>query len=157
MREQSTALDETLRRLLAELSVVTEDWWLIGSAALVVHGASIANIADVDVLTTPTGAAQLAERWGAPPFSPDPSDRFRSDLFLRWIEAPLPVEVMAGFYLKTAEGWQAVWPRSRVGVSWRGATYFTPSRAELLEILELFDRPKDQERAAALRALSAGG
>ena len=156
MREPSRALDKTLKRLCVELSAVTEDWWLIGSAALAVHGVRVANVADVDVLTTPLGAAQLAERWGAAPISPGPSDRFRSDLFLRWIDAPLPVEVMAGLHLNTPRGWQAIWPRSRVGVAWRGATCFTPSRAELLEILELFDRPKDRERAAALRALSAG-
>jgi hypothetical protein len=153
MTEPPTGLAETLRRLSEAACGLTDDWWLIGSAALAVRGVELANLADVDVLTTPAGLAHLATRWAIVPTTPGPSDRFRSELFLRWMEAPLPVEVMAGFHVRTAEGWCNVWPASREAVVWQGLTFYTPSRAELLDLLDVFDRPKDRERADQLRML----
>ena len=63
------------------------------------HGAraasNLAAIDDIDILTTPAGAALLAARWGLEPTTAGPSERFDSEVFLQRSDTPLPVEVMA--------------------------------------------------------------
>jgi len=148
-----TALGETLQRLQADLDALDDDWWLIGSAALVLNGVELATVGDVDLLTTPAAARRLAQRWGCELQAPGSADLFRSEAYFQRTETPLPVDVMAGFQVKSGGVWRSVWPRTRVAISWLGATFYTPSRAELLDLLVLFDRPKDRERAELLRAL----
>jgi hypothetical protein len=148
-----TALDETLQRLAADLDTLDDDWWLIGSAALVLNGVELATIGDVDLLTTPAAATRLAERWGCDLKAPGATGLFRSDVHFQRTETPLPVDVMAGFQVKSGAVWRPVWPKTRVAIHSQGGTFYTPSRTELLDLLVLFDRPKDRERAALLRAL----
>ena len=148
-----TALDETLQRLSADLAALDDDWWLIGSAALVLNGVALATVGDVDLLTTPAAARRLAERWGCEVRAPGSTGLFRSEVYFQRTETPLPVDVMAGFQVKSSGNWRPVWPRTRVAMHSQGGTYYTPSRAELLDLLVRFDRPKDRERAALLRAL----
>jgi hypothetical protein len=148
-----TALDETLQRLQADLETLGDDWWLIGSAALVLHGVELASVGDVDLLTTPAAARRLAQRWGCALNPPASSGLFRSAVYFQRTETPLPVDVMAGFQVNSGGAWRPIWPKTRVAISRLGGTFYTPSRAELLDLLLLFDRPKDRERATLLRAL----
>jgi hypothetical protein len=148
-------LAETLERIAGDLQALTEDWWLIGSAAMVLMGVDLAAIDDVDILTTPTGARALAARWGVEPATPGPSERFDSELFFQRSATPLAVEVMAGFRVKTAGAWVPVLPKTRVALPGPGGPWFAPSRGELLDILALFGRAQDLERAVLLRALPA--
>ena len=148
-----TALDETLQRLSADLDTLDDDWWLIGSAALALNGVELASVGDVDLLTTPAAARRLAQRWGCQLNAPGASGLFRSNVYFQRTASPLPVDVMAGFQVNSGGAWRPVWPKTRVAIHALGGTYYTPSRAELLDLLLLFDRPKDRERAALLRAL----
>jgi hypothetical protein len=145
-----SALDETLRRLAPALEILEDDWWLIGSAAMALMGARPLEVADVDLLASAADARRLAALWGVTPKAPAPDPKFRSAVYFQWSEPPLPVDVMAGFEVCGPEGWRPVRPVSRVAV----AGVFVPSLAEQIEILALFDRPKDRARAALLRALS---
>ena len=147
-------LAETLARIAPDLHALAEPWWLIGSAAMVLHGVDLAQIDDIDILTTPTGARRLAARWGVEPTTPGPSERFDSEVFFQKFDTPLAVEVMAGFRVKAVQGWTAILPKTRVALAWPGGPWFAPSRAELLDMLALFGRPQDLERAALLRALA---
>jgi len=146
-------LAETLEQISPDLEAMAEDWWLIGSAALVLSGVNLTNVQDVDILTTPAGAAFLAERWGPALAPAGPSERFRSEIFLQRSDTPLPIDVMAGFEVNTATGWTPVRPRTRVALAWLDGLYFAPSHVELADMLGLFGRPKDQERAALLNAV----
>lgn len=148
-------LAETLERIAPDLHGLTEDWWLIGSAAMVLMGVDLPAIDDVDIVTTPAGARALAARWGLAPTTPEPSGQFASAVFFQRSDTPLAVEVMAGFRVKTAAGWVPVAPKTRVGLAGPGGRWFAPSRDEFLEILVLFGRAQDLERAALLRALPA--
>lgn len=152
-------LVETLEQIADDLHALTEDWWLIGSAAMVLMGVELAAIDDVDILTTPAGARALAAQWGIVPTTPRPSDRFASDVFFQRADTPLAVEVMAGFRVRAADGWTPVLPRSRAPLAGPGGPWFAPSRDELLAMLALFGRTQDAERAVLLRAVSqvAGG
>jgi hypothetical protein len=62
---------------------------------------------------------------------------------------------MAGFRVKTAADWVPVLPKTSVALPGPGGTWFAPSRGELLDILALFGRAQDLERAVLLRALPA--
>jgi len=144
---------ETLEAIAGDVAALTEDWWLIGSAAMVLMGVDLAAIDDVDILTTPAGARALAARWGVQPTSPGPSERFDSEVFFQRSDTPLAVEVMAGFRVKAAAGaWTPVLPNNRVALVGPGGTWFAPSRSELLDMLALFGRAQDAERAVLLRA-----
>ena len=146
---------ETLDRIAGDLHAMTEPWWLIGSAAMVLMGVDLPAIDDVDILTTPAGARALAARWRVEPTTPGPSERFDSEVFFQRSDTPLAVEVMAGFRVKAAGVWVSVLPKTRQALACPGGLWFAPSRDELLEILALFGRRQDLERAALLRTLPA--
>jgi hypothetical protein len=146
-------LAESLARLSEALEALKDDWWLIGSAAMALHGARPITVADVDLLASPADAIRLAKLWGITPPSPAPDPRFRSEVYFQWPEPPVPVDVMGGFEVKAAEGWRPLRPRTRVAVPSGGYVFHTPSLAEQIEILQLFGRPKDLMRAALLRGL----
>jgi hypothetical protein len=151
-------LAETLAQLAPDLNALAEDWWLIGSAAVVLWGVGLAAIDDVYIRTTPAGAAALAQRWGpAATAASGPSEKFRSQVFFQRTDTPLPVDVMAGFEVKAAAGWTPVRPRTRVALAWLGGVYFAPSHVELLDMLTRFDRPQDRRRAALLSAVDFEG
>ncbi len=142
-------LAETLEQLAEALAELRSEWWLIGSAAMALHGARPVIVADVDVLASAADARLLAARLGVSLKSPAPDARFRSEVHFRWDAPPLPVDVMGGFRVMTPQGWQSLQPRTRISVG----GVFTPSVEEQLEILHLFGRTKDRKRAAVLRAL----
>jgi hypothetical protein len=146
-------LVETLEQIAPDLDALQEDWWLIGSAALVLSGVPLARVEDIDILTTPAGAAFLSERWGSAVAPAGPSEKFRSEVFLQRSDTPLPIDIMAGFEVSTPQGWQSVKPRTRVALAWLDGLYFAPSHVELMDMLALFGRPKDTERAALLNAV----
>ena len=150
-------LTETLEQLAPDLETLTEDWWLIGSAALVLSGVEPGGDRR---RRHPDDACRRGAFWpgggGSEGHAPGPSERFRSEVFFRRSDTPLPVDVMAGFEVSTADGWTPVRPRTRVALNWRGGRYFAPSQRELLDILALFGRPQDRERAALLNAVWRG-
>src|SRR5204863_484841 len=114
---------------------------------------ALAAIDDVDILTTPAGARRLAAQWGVESNTPWPSEKFDSEVFFQRSDTPLAVEVMAGFRVKAAGDWIPVLPKTRVDLTWPGGPWFAPSRAELLDMLALFGRAQDHERAQLLAAL----
>lgn len=137
-------LAAALDRVAAAMADARDPWWIIGSAAVALHGAQ-AEVADVDLLTSVRDAEALLARHGGAT-RPAPSDLFRSRVFGRIAGPSLPIEVMAGFEVRTPEGWRSVSPRTRLAV----AGVFVPDRAELLEMLGWFGRDKDRVRAASL-------
>lgn len=127
-----------------------DHWWIIGSAAIVIHGRSMGEIKDVDLLLSVRDAEALLCRVGEVPRRGEPSDRFRSLVFGTWREPPIPVEIMGGFSLATPGGWKKVAPATRQLVSIAGVSVFVPSANEMVTLLHSFGRPKDLDRAAKL-------
>ena len=122
---------------------------MIAGAAAALHGCA-GTVADVDVLTVIADADRAIARLALPPDLAAPSDRFRSERFARWAAPPLPVQIMAGFAVRTAEGWHPIAPSTRERVAIGGRCVFVPARGELAGMLRLFGRPKDLARAAFL-------
>jgi hypothetical protein len=136
--------------LAVSVSGADDDWWIIGSTAVVLHGADVPKTRDVDLLMSPRDAERLLKRVGGKPSDSKPSTQFRSKVFGTWFDPPLPIEVMGGFSVMTAGGWQPVLPKTRERRTLEGHEFYVPSVGELREMLLSFGRPKDVERAQLL-------
>ncbi|MBV7266645.1 hypothetical protein [Erythrobacter ani] len=144
------ALRSTLVKLAAVMSSADEPWWIIGSAAVALHGADAGDINDVDVLLA-KGDLERLKRELRLADRRDPSKvKFRSSAFGLWSHPALPVEFMADLEVKTGRRWVQVLPQTRQEVVIDSHALYVPEKAELITILRRFDREKDIARAAAL-------
>jgi hypothetical protein len=148
----TAALAETLAMVGQIGANAADEWWIIGSAAIVLHGGNVPNIKDVDLMMSARDAEAFLNRVGAKTGGSEPSDRFRSKVFGIWRKPPLPVEVFGGFALAADRGWHEVTFSTREAVSLKGATAYVPAAEELVALLHSFGRPKDLERARLLGA-----
>jgi hypothetical protein len=134
-------LSTTLAQIARTMADAREPWWIIGSAAVVLHGAAT-SVADVDVLCGEADARTLIASLGGEVLASDVDPVFRSAVFGRCATTSLPVEVMAGLTVRGA----LVRLATR---EWIGGVA-APSREELAALLRTFGREKDLARAALL-------
>ena len=134
------ALAATLHDVAAALVDARAPWWVIGSAAVALHGGAT-TVADVDVLLALADAQALLARWDLAPTA-RPDAIFRSTLFARWTGSSLPVELMAGLTVRGLP----IRPLTRV----ESGGVFVPARDELAALLRHFGRANDIARAALL-------
>ncbi len=151
-------------RLTAALVAVAEamapardPWWVIGSAAVALHGAAGVQARDVDVMLSVADAQALAARLRIDFAKREADALFRSGRFLEWHGAAMPVEFMADFAFRSGDGWRPVRFATREAIVMEGAVtagsgaqVFVPGRAELRALLTAFERDKDLARAALL-------
>ena len=145
------ALADTLAMVAEAASGAKEPWWIIGSAAVVLHGRAVPHVKDVDLLMSAGDAEVLLRRVGAQPGRGEADERFRSTVFGCWTGPPIPVEVFGGFSVAVSGGWRDVSLSTREAVRVGGARVFVPSVEELVRLLHSFGRPKDLERALLLQ------
>jgi hypothetical protein len=143
-------LRQSLERTAALAADATDPWWIIGSAAVLLHGGDVGRVKDIDLMMSSRDAESFLRRAGVEPKRGKASDRFRSTVFGTWSAPPVPVEVFGGFELATDGGWRPVVLTSRQAVSVGHAQVFVPSASELVRLLHSFGRPKDVERAALI-------
>ena len=142
-------LAQTLKEIAGAASALKDEWWILGSAAAALSGADILEVRDVDLLLSERDAAALLKRWSARKKAAiEPSDQFRSAVFARFIDAPLPIDVFGGFEMRVRGDWRRIEPLTRE----RRGEVFTPSVAEQIALLEAMGREKDRARIAALKA-----
>jgi hypothetical protein len=134
-----TDLAALLERLAPDLEALAGPWAIFGSAALLMQGAPIGEVPDLDVLTGGADAARLEAAWSAwraCDYTPDPAAPFRSR-FSRYALPEGAVEVMGHLEIRDAGGWSGrAWPVASV--------------AAQVRILRRFGRPKDLEKLARL-------
>jgi hypothetical protein len=145
------ALKQSLLMVTAIAAEAEDPWWIIGSAAIAVHGARVAEVRDVDLLMSVRDAERTLLRLGSTAAAGEASDRFRSTVFGVWRKPPLPVEIMGDFSVATPTGWVPVSPTTRLGMIVEGCEVFVPSAAELADILVMFGRRKDLQRLRLLQ------
>jgi hypothetical protein len=138
-------LAASLAEVRAAAAGARDPWWIIGSAAMALHGTADLVVGDVDLLMSRSDAAALLRAKGVEPAPGEAGGRFRSDVFGRWRAGAYVVETMGGFHV---DGIELV-PETRLAA---GGLY-VPSVGELIAMCEMFGRPKDEERARLLRAL----
>lgn len=127
-----------------------DPWWIIGSAAVALHGRDPGGIADIDVVLSVRDAENRLEPRGILPEAKPPHPQFHSPWFARWDGTPLPTEFMAGFTINEGGPWVPVTFATRAPVEVAGKTLYVPSRTELRALMHRFGRGKDLQRAAAL-------
>lgn len=149
----SEPLHETLRAVAEVMDVAQDPWWIIGSAAVALHGAVGVTVADVDVLLSANDATRVLAGIGVQIRPGSDHADFRSEIFGTWLAHPLPVEFMAGFCHRRGGEWRAIHPITRQQVLVGNATLYLPAREELRAIIDSFGRPKDQERVWTLDAV----
>jgi hypothetical protein len=148
------ALAAALQETASALGACAEPWWLIGSAAMALHGAAV-DVRDIDVLASRRDAAALLRARGLPVRPGREDERFRSDIFGSWDSGTRGVEIFAGFHVRTAEGWRELLPQSRECRRIGATAVFIPSVVELIAWGRLFARPKDAQREVLLRGLDS--
>jgi hypothetical protein len=132
-----------------------DPWWIIASAAAVLHGAEPIEVGDVDVLMSRDDAQRLLPMLGLAVRPGPEHPNFRSEVLGTWQVPPLPVDFLAGFSVHVADRWIPIAPMTREAIDIGGATVYVPARDELRRIIESFGRPKDLERARLLADLEA--
>jgi hypothetical protein len=139
-------------------NVMTEardPWWIVGSAAVALHGADPGHVADVDVLLSAADARRILPTIGIGLQQGSTHAAFRSSIFGTWSgTTSLPVEFMADFHRWSGEAWLPVQPATRRCIDVDGVVVFVPERAELQAILAAFGRSKDLGRARSLAAVA---
>lgn len=140
----------SLKRVAELMARAEHDWWIIGSAAVALHGRDPGGIADIDVLLSVEDSENILEPRVILPELKPPHPQFHSKWFSRWDGTPVPVEFMAGFQLFDGEEWRPVMFETRERVELNGLALFVPSKEELRALFLRFGRGKDLQRAAAL-------
>lgn len=137
--------------LLAEaMAPARHPWWIISSAALVLHGRDPGDVGDIDVLFDPRDAESLLGSLGLPVAPGRGTNLFRSTVFAAWNCAGVAVELFAGFELCEEGVWTPILPASRIPVEVEGRVLYVPDQAELRAMFLRFGRPKDLARATML-------
>lgn len=159
VRSPDDALLATLRVIVPALHArLREPWWIIGSAAMRVHGAVPIAANDVDVLCSHDDAMALSQAWSAHcalGFTPRDDQRFRST-FARFTHCALPVEIMGGLQVNSDAGWQPLHLQSVQTLPWHGLEIPVPTLPELMRVFRLFGREKDVAKAAQIRIHLSG-
>ena len=140
----------SLEELARTMKAAQDPWWIIGSAAVALHGGDPGAIADIDVIVSRRDLDALYERLPLTATPDNSKDFFLSERFGRWTQPALEIEFMASLSVQVEGVWHKVEPRTREVIEVGGQALPVPSRAELAAILTLFGREKDLRRAATL-------
>lgn len=136
-----------------------DDWWIIGSAAMVLCGVGGIEPEDVDILGSRTTIERFLRRWGVEAGQPAPSARFRSYPYMR-VQLPgcTPIETMGDLDVLHAGEWKRLSPKTRMAVRAGGGLLHVPALEEQAQILKLFGREKDLAKLLHIeRTLEAEG
>lgn len=153
--DTAAALREALAASVPDLQRRCRDpWTLIGSGAAWLAGAKV-TVADLDVLTSTRDAETLISHWRERLDTTTASagaERFRSR-FARFVFPGLAVEIMGGLEISGDAGWEPLKVGQIMTVDVAGMRVPIPAVEEQIRVLESFGRPKDNQRAALLKAL----
>lgn len=145
-------LAQLLIQLRPDIDAVGEPWCVIGSCALMIAHAPIADCPDLDILTTTAGAIALEAAWADrrdQAYAPDPASPFHSR-FSRYSFDLGAVEIMGDLTLNGAP----VTVQEIAAAPFGGMRVPIPILAEQARLFRLFGRPKDQVRLELLRSLT---
>lgn len=141
-----------LQRIADYLSDTEDPWWVLGSAAMALIEIDPGDIRDIDVLVSERDADALIRKHSLTNMADGGTDGFRSNFFLTPNLGQVPVEIMAGYQIRTAGAWQVVEPKTRLRIPVGSAAIFVPDRDEQMHFLKRLGRPKDRDRLQRFQA-----
>jgi hypothetical protein len=134
-----------------------DDWWIIGSAAMVLCGVET-EARDIDVFGSEATILGVLDRLSLAPLSPVNDPLFRSTVFAaHQTPGAVPVEFMGGFEVRSGDGWQPLKLHTRRRIETAQGSVFVPGLSEQITVLELFGRDKDLRRANLIRKFLSDG
>ncbi len=136
----------------ADLDTLKDDFFIIGSSALVLSGVEMEEVADIDLLTSMSDANLLKEKWAAKlldGYAPAHAGLFRSN-FGRFNFGAVEVEVMGNLQLNRGNHWVPVVVHNFQQVDINGYQVKIPTLMEQYRIFKFFGRLKDLKKAELL-------
>lgn len=136
----------------SDLESLKDDFFVIGSSALVVSGIELENVADIDLLTSMSDANLLKEKWAAKllnDYTPEHAELFRSN-FGRFNFGSVEVEVMGNLQLYRGNHWVPLVVHNFQNVDVNGFKLKVPTLREQYRIFKFFGRLKDLKKAEML-------
>jgi len=130
------------------LNHLEDDYFLIGSSALILSGVDLTSETDIDILTSSKNAEILKVKWGTKlreNYQPADSSLFRSN-FARFDFGSMDIEVMGGLLVKKGDSWNPVIIKDYLLLEDNGLSIKIPTLEEQKRILEFFGRDKDKEK-----------
>ena len=121
-----------------------DDWWIIGSAAMVLCGVSGIEPEDVDILGSRATVGHFLHRWGVEAGEPGPNARFRSYPYVKvQLAGCTPIETMGDLQVLHNDEWLPLRPTTRIAVQTGSGVVHVPALGEQAEILRIFGREND--------------
>lgn len=137
-----------LHQISSDLQKLQDDFYIIGSSAILLAGFPLHSADDIDLLTSTRDADLLKKHWHnrkLNDYIPKDGDKFRSN-FGRFIFDGFKVEVMGDLELNTEGIWQKVRVNDFLRIETEKISIKIPTIAEQIRILKAFGRPKDLEK-----------
>ncbi len=143
-------IQKSIESIADDLTQLQDQFYLVGSSALVLAGIELENIDDLDLLTSSRDADFLKQRWKTnklEDYSPAHADKFLSN-FGRFKFGEILIEVMGElkvfheneWQILSINAWQEVVINEKVSVK-------IPTLTEQYRIFKLFGREKDLKKA----------
>lgn len=141
-------INHTLNQISEQLKPILPNSYIIGGAALILHGIPIESTSDIDILTTHHSAEILKNnlsQYHDINYITKNDDLFQSN-FARYVTPTMDIEVMSNLKVCKNNVWIPVEVLDFVEITLGDITIRIPTITELLRILTLFGREKDLKR-----------
>jgi hypothetical protein len=140
---------ELLALIYPDLQQLENDYFIIGSGAMLLSDITIPIVTDLDLLMSAADADKLKYKWSQrmrKGFSPENQHLFRSN-FARFDFGEIDIEVMGDLEVNKNNLWQRVSVERLMEVSIEGMKIKIPTLQEQKRIFMLFGREKDVAKA----------
>lgn len=142
-----TKIIHTLSEISDDLAKLKENWFIIGSSALILSGIDI-GVDDIDLLTSTDDASFLKEIWKEKiykTYQPKQGDMFRSN-FGRFKFSEMDAEVMGNLEVNKNGIWEKLVVNQFNEISVGNLKVKIPTLKEQKRIFEYFGREKDLKK-----------
>jgi hypothetical protein len=145
MTKIKDAICDVIEEAATGLTLLEDDYFIIGASALILSNVEIGTTLDIDILTTVPDSVILEEAWNLrkkEDYKPINSNLFRSN-FARYAFTGLDIEIMGGLEINTDGSWEKLLVKDYCMFDARTITVRIPTLQEQKRILGLFGRDKD--------------
>ncbi len=149
---------ELLALIYPDLQQLENDYFIIGSCAMLLSGLTIPIVTDLDLLMSSADADTLKNKWShriRKGFTPENQHLFRSN-FARFNFGDLDVEVMGDLEINKNSLRQRVSVERVMEISIEGLKIKIPTLGEQKRIFMLFGREKDIIKADQIEVYLSG-
>jgi len=147
-------IERVLSFILPDLQTLKDDYFVIGSCALILSGVPIEKTSDLDLMVSHEDAEKLKSLWvdrRREYYEPSNQDIFRSN-FARFDFGELDVEVMGELEVFRNNEWKSLRIKNYVEVLLGEQKVKIPTLEEQKRILYFFGREKDKLKAKLIES-----